>query len=596
MSEEHKKHHEVHHHKKKGKLTIKKQDLWKFGTYSLGVLLIISLVFNFMPSESCDNDIDSVIENVETIMKSTDSVDVKASLEEVKGKLVEVSTQLAEVPAETAGGEFTGDKVKLDFYVMSQCPYGTQVMDAIAPVLEKLGDAVDFEANYISTDLGGGEFRSLHGEPETKGNIVQLCAAKYNPDQYMDMIVCQDKNMRAIPGNWEECAKEYDLDVESIRACYEGDEGKELLSTSVKKSNEAGAQGSPTIFLNGEPYRGGRGENDFLRSICNAFSGERPAACSDIPEPKKVDMIVLNDERCGRDCDVTGLISSLKSIFPGLDVNTIDYSTEEGKALFESTESKTLPVLLFDETVKEGEGYSNVKNYLVPAGDYTSLLIGSSFDPTKEICDNEVDDTGNDLVDCDDPDCEGALECRETKEEHLQVFIMSDCPYGRKAVEALKGVKDNFADLNFEIHYIANEAGDGFSSLHGQYEVDENIVQLCANKHSPAEWFDYMYCRSTKGVRGIDWKECAEETGVDVDKVEACFEGDEGKELLREDIKIANGLGVGASPTWMANNKYTFSGIDAETVKTNFCKYNSGVEGCENTLSSDTGGVAAGSC
>ena len=34
-------------------------------------------------------------------------------------------------------------------------------------------------------------------------------------------------------------------------------------------------------------------------------------------------------------------------------------------------------------------------------------------------------------------------------------------------------------------------------------------------------------------------------------------------------MKLANDLKVGASPTWMVNNKYMFSGLDAETVRVN---------------------------
>ncbi len=487
------------------------------------------------------------------------------------------------------------EKVKVDFYVMSQCPYGLQVEDAVAPVLAKMGDSIDFNLNFIANEQGD-TFRSLHGEPEWKGNIVQLCAAKYDPDKYMDMVVCMNKNVGAIPGNWEECASENSLDVSSIKSCYEGEEGKELLRENIKLAQEVGATGSPTIYVNDQKYQGGRTENDFMRSFCNFFETARPETCSEIPEPVKVNLVVLNDERCA-ECDVSRLVVQLKSIFPGLDVEYVDYMDEEGKQLFQDTQVNLLPAILFDETVEEGEGYTNVQNYLVETGDYKSLKIGAQFDPTKEICDNGIDDTGNGLIDCADPQCEGDFGCRKEIKEHLQVFIMSDCPYGIKAIEALKPVVDNFGDdINYEVHYIANEDGDGFRSLHGQYEVDENIVQLCVNKYSDEEYMDYMYCRATKGVKGKDWKTCAEETNVDVEKVEECFNGDEGKELLREDIKIAQSLGIGASPTWLANNKYKFSGIDSETVKTNYCKHNQELAGCVNTLSSDTGGVAEGSC
>ena len=484
---------------------------------------------------------------------------------------------------------------KLDIYVMSQCPYGTQVENAIKPVLEKLGNNLDFNVNYIVNE-NAGTFQSLHGEKEVQGDIVQLCAAKYNPNKYTDMIVCQNKNAGAIPDNWEECAT--GLDVEKIKTCYEGDEGKKLLSESIKKSNAVNAQGSPTIYINNEKYQGGRGENDFLRAVCNAYDGTKPAACADIPEPAKVNTILINDKRCA-ECDATKLIASLKSIFPGLDVVEYDYSDEEGKKIFTDSNLKLLPAILFDDSVKKAENYASVEKYLDAAGSLYSLKIGAKFDPTAEICDNGIDDTGNGDVDCDDSTCKDKMECREEKGDNLQVFVMSACPYGKKAIVALNEVSDNFGDnMDFEVHYIANENGDGFSSLHGQYEVDEDMIQLCVKKHSPKEWLDYIVCRSKNGVKGVDWKTCAQSTGVDIDAVSKCFDEGEGADLLREDIKIANGLGIGASPTWLANNRFTFSGIDAETVKTEYCKYNKDVSGCANTLSESTTTItaASGSC
>lgn len=486
--------------------------------------------------------------------------------------------------------------VVMDMYVMSQCPYGTQVVDAVAPIAKELGKEFQLNIEFIASDNGDGTFNSLHGQVEVLGNIVQLCAAKYEPEKYLDMITCQNENANAIPGNWVTCAKKYSLDEESIKTCYEGEEGKKLLSESIKKSEEVKATGSPTIYLNDESYRGGRTTSDFYRAICNAYGEEKPEPCNNLPEPTKVSMIVLNDNRCA-ECDTTGLVAQLKSLFPGLEITTLDYNDAEGQAIYKESDLQYLPAVLFDETVTKDESYSVVKNYLVPAGEYISLRIGAQFDPTAEICDNGIDDTGNGLVDCYDDTCKETLSCREEKSQQLQVFIMSDCPYGRKAIEALKPVIDNFeGQIEYEVHYIANEVGDGFQSLHGQYEVDENIIQLCVKEYSPNEWFDYLYCRSTKGVSGKDWKDCATETNVDITTVQTCFDGEEGKTLLRNDIKLAQDLGVGASPTWLVNNRYTFSGIDSETVKTNFCRYNQEVLGCENTLSSDTGEVPAGSC
>lgn len=307
-----------------------------------------------------------------------------------------------------------------------------------------------------------------------------------------------------------------------------------------------------------------------------------------------IDTIVISDKRCA-DCDTTYLVSQLKTVFPTINVKELDYSSKEGKDVYEKNKLNVLPAVLFTDAIKSDKNYAQVEKFLVSTGSYLSLNIGSTFNPAQEICDNKIDDTNNGKVDCADEDCAGSLTCREEKKNNLQVFIMSDCPYGREAIKALKEVIANFGStLSYEVHYIASETSSGFQSLHGQYEVDEDIVQLCTKKYSPSQWFNYVYCRSTKGVNGIDWKTCAKETGTDVEKIQACFSGTEGKELLRQDIKIADSLGVSGSPTWLANNRYSFGGIAAEPVKASFCKYNTGTKGCENALSTST--AVSGSC
>jgi hypothetical protein len=306
---------------------------------------------------------------------------------------------------------------------------------------------------------------------------------------------------------------------------------------------------------------------------------------------QKVNAIVLSDKRCTDCVFVDDVITQLLDVFPGLTTTKMDYGTTEGKKLFSDAQLKYLPAILFSEDAKTAAGYSNVADYLEAAGNYKSLRIGAQFDPACYNVDGKVD--------C--AKCANKTECRPEKKNDIQVFIMSDCPYGRQAIQALKPVVDNFGDaLTWDVHYIANEQDGNFTSLHGQYEVDEDIVQLCVKAYSPDELLDYLYCRSTNGIKGIDWHTCAKDSGISsiaVKTIEKCVNGTKGKELLSTDIKIAESLSIGGSPTWLANNRYQFGGIDSETVKTNLCKYNSGLSGCDVVLNSSTGGLsAAGSC
>src|SRR5687767_6147793 len=144
-----------------------------------------------------------------------------------------------------------GDAPTLEMYVMSQCPYGVQVLNAVAPVKEQLGNNLNLKIGYIGSGSAG-NFESLHGAPEVKGNIAQLCAAKLAPEKYMKLIVCQNKNMRAVDTNWKECAGEAGIDATALETCINGDEGAQLLTAAFAEAQQKGAQGSPTMFINGQ--------------------------------------------------------------------------------------------------------------------------------------------------------------------------------------------------------------------------------------------------------------------------------------------------------------------------------------------------------
>jgi hypothetical protein len=309
----------------------------------------------------------------------------------------------------------------------------------------------------------------------------------------------------------------------------------------------------------------------------------------------------INDSKCiTENCDanfVEGVKGSLMQLLPNLEFVDYDYDSNLGSQLYKEYELTVLPALLFTKKVEAEAGYANLQNYLTPKGDLLDLKLGATFNPTTglhsvEFCSNEVDDNGDDLSDCEDPSCAGNLVCNTEAPNKLDLFVMSECPYGTKALDAMKEVLENFdGAVDFNVHFIARENEDGsFQSLHGQTEVDENARELCAIENYPTDYkyMEYVWCRDTDLT--ADWGECVE----DFPEVASCFESGEGYELLSENIKLGNKLGISASPTWIANDRYQFSGIDANTIKNNICKYNPGLEGCENELS--TTAAPAGAC
>jgi hypothetical protein len=487
---------------------------------------------------------------------------------------------------------------KLEFFVMSKCPYGVQVEKAIAPVIEKLGGDIDFHITYIG-DKQGDQLTSMHGPTEVAGDIAQLCAKEVSPDKYVKLIDCQNKDPQHVDTNWEGCGQQLGIDTGAIKACI-GSKGNELLAASFDEAKKRGASGSPTIYLNGKEYNGGRKGNDFLRQICNSYTGKKPATCESLPVPVAVNATFFSDARCAK-CNIDGLEGQLASLFEGIKVKKVDYMSPEGKALYAELKAadasfKALPAILFDKSLdgdKEGKG--QIEKYLHPLGNYQALALGGSFDPTAEICDNKTDDDNNGKSDCDDATCKEAMTCRPEIKKQLDLFVMSHCPYGTKAILAAKDFQDAFGkDASLNVHFIGDSNNGELSSMHGQEEVTDDLREVCAIQHYPKnqKFLDFLACRS-KDLKA-DWKACTGSNGIDADTISKCADGDEGKGLLAASFKMAAGLEIQSSPTFLVNNRETFNAQDAAAISSSFCRHNPGLPGCAKQLSGSTPEQAAG--
>ncbi|MCU0664611.1 MAG: thioredoxin domain-containing protein [Myxococcota bacterium] len=482
----------------------------------------------------------------------------------------------------SAGPEGSTEKVTMQLYVMSKCPYGVQAVDAILPAVQKLGSAVELKLEFIG-DGDASNLQSMHGPAEVEGNIIQICAAQQDPTKFYAMLKCMNENWQAIPEGWEACADKAGLDKAKLTACKTGEEGKKLLAESYARAKASGVQGSPTIRIAGSDYQGGRRGDDFLRGMCDKLK-TKPEICTNIPPPPEVQVIVLTDARC-KECAVDGLIAKLGTVFPGLKPKTLDWADPQAKKIYEEAQLKALPAALFDASIeKDKEGNEQMGRWLEPAGPYKSLRLGGKFDPKAEICDNKVDDTGDGKMDCDDETCKQALACRQEKKAQLDVFIMSQCPFGVQAVNNMKDVLGAFGkDMKFGVHFIATETPEGIQSMHGPAEVEEDLRQICAIQTHPKnnKWLDYFWCRN-ENIQSPEWQACTgEKTGIDKAKIEKCVTGEQGKKLLGADAAMAMALDIGASPTWMVNNRRVFNGVDPKEIQTQFCQDNPTLAGCK---------------
>ncbi|MEM3555516.1 MAG: thioredoxin domain-containing protein [Candidatus Micrarchaeia archaeon] len=455
----------------------------------------------------------------------------------------------------------------IELFVMSQCPYGVQAEVLIEKVISKFKGEVNLSLHFIANENAEGGFSSLHGQTEVDEDIRQVCIMKYYPEKLWNYLLCVASNYTNVAGVWESCAAQNGIDKEKIRSCSTGEEGKALLRENIKRTNELGVTASPTIFLNGQPYSGLRDESSITRAICELIPSSE--TCKNIPPEVSVELIVINDDNCLL-CDPSGIENSLKGLIPNLKIKELDYSKGEGKALVERLGISALPVYLFNSSITQHSSYETLSRYLIRADSYYIINV----QPVK-------------LLD------------RVEENNTVQLFVMSQCPYGTMAERAMKELLDAVPEVKFRgLYFIANEVGNGtFQSLHGQTEVDEDIRQVCIMKYYPEKLWNYLLCVASNytNVAGV-WESCAAQNGIDKEKIRSCSTGEEGKALLRENIKRTNELGIGSSPTIMLNNNTLFSTIYAEQMKQVVCAYNPVMEGCNKTLSGAGATAPSGGC
>lgn len=197
-------------------------------------------------------------------------------------ELPDVDTSI--VDEETAAPEVKkSDKPVVEAFIMSHCPYGTQIEKGLIPVMKTLGDKADIKIKFV--------YYAMHGAVEVNEQLNQYCIQKEYPSKFVDYLTCFLED-----GDGAGCMAEVKITEDDISSCVkETDEAFEItnnlndqaswLSGRFPKFNidladnqKYGVQGSPTLVINGEQVNAGRDAASILSAVCASFNNA-PAEC-----------------------------------------------------------------------------------------------------------------------------------------------------------------------------------------------------------------------------------------------------------------------------------------------------------------------------
>ncbi|MFH0951069.1 MAG: hypothetical protein V1765_01170 [bacterium] len=180
----------------------------------------------------------------------------------------------------------TKQKPEVELFVMSHCPFGTQIEKGILPVVTALGETIDFKVKFVDY--------AMHGEVEVKEELRQYCIQKEQPDKFLGYLTCF---LQA--GEGTTCLATSAVDTAALATCitkadtefsvtknYE-DRASWLsgnyprFNIFLKENQTYGVEGSPTLVLNGQTVNSGRDSASLLKTICQGFI-TKPAACATV--------------------------------------------------------------------------------------------------------------------------------------------------------------------------------------------------------------------------------------------------------------------------------------------------------------------------
>lgn len=173
------------------------------------------------------------------------------------------ATPAAEVATKT-------DKPSVELFVMSYCPYGTQIEKGIIPAIQALGSKIDFKLKFVSY--------TMHGDKENQENLRQYCIDKEQSGKFVSYLTCFLKASDSAG-----CLKTAGVDQAKLNSCTTASAKQfDVTGTNFgahKADNDKyGVQGSPTLVINGAQISSGRDSASLLKTICSAFK-TAPAEC-----------------------------------------------------------------------------------------------------------------------------------------------------------------------------------------------------------------------------------------------------------------------------------------------------------------------------
>ncbi|MCD6371495.1 MAG: hypothetical protein J7L39_02145, partial [Candidatus Aenigmarchaeota archaeon] len=213
--------------------------------------------------------------------------------------------QRAQTQTQTSTPEIPkSDVPDVKLFVMSYCPFGIQAEKALIPVLDLLGNKINYRIHFV--------YYIMHGKKELDENLRQYCIQETQKEKFKDYLYCFVQS-----GDYDKCLDEAGIDRNALKACMETTDQQYKIyenyndqstwyngrfqrwDVELELNQNYGVRGSPTIVINNvrlassrrycsiDDEKSGkciiypldRSPESFKQAICSAFNNP-PEECN----------------------------------------------------------------------------------------------------------------------------------------------------------------------------------------------------------------------------------------------------------------------------------------------------------------------------
>ncbi len=175
------------------------------------------------------------------------------------------------------------EKPDVDVFVMSHCPYGTQIEKGLLPVWDLFGDKINLNIRFVDY--------AMHGKKEIYEELKQYCVGEQGKQKLRNYLGCFLKDGDTS----DKCVKQANVDASALKVCLQKTDEDFGITKAfedkskwkgrfppfplhAEKAQKYGVRGSPTLVINDVVVQSGRSPKAIRDAVCKGFK-EQPPEC-----------------------------------------------------------------------------------------------------------------------------------------------------------------------------------------------------------------------------------------------------------------------------------------------------------------------------